>query len=200
MTGSRRYIFVDGGAHQGQSIKWFMRSAIFEKYPWEIFAFEVNPHLILDINQPPDLTIVDKAIWVSDGAIDFYLAKKTNGSSILRHKKQGGLSKIPIRVGSINFGKWLEDNFSKSDYILVKFDIEGAEYAVLDQMIADGSMKYVSGLFVEFHNTMVKIPTSKDAELLNKLKKLGIPCWVCGRFSKLLKEAIINNELGGLVE
>ena len=191
----KRYIFIDGGSHQGPSIKWFERSAIFDHYPWEIFAFEANPNMTPCIERSPYLAIIEKAIWISDGIVDFYLAKETENSTLLRQKRQGGMSKTPISVRSIDFGRWLEDTFDKNDYIVVKFDIEGAEYVVLDQMIADGSINYITALFVEFHDTMVKIPKSRNKGLLDKLDELDIPCWELGRFSQLLKGIIFGNKL-----
>jgi len=200
---SRRYIFIDGGAHRGESIEWFERSAIFSQYPWEIFAFEPNSVLIPSISSnicASYLTILNKAIWTYDGVVNFYLGRETDGSSVLGCKKIGGLSEVPIKVDCVDFGQWMKRNFSQHDYILVKLDIEGAEYQVLDWMLSNGTISYIDALFVEFHNRMVKIPVQRDIELMERLKKLNIPSWVCGRFSKLLKEAIINNELKGLKE
>jgi len=188
----RRYIFIDGGSHFGQSIKWFERSAIFSQHPWEIFAFEANSALIPFISDRPYLAILNKAIWIYDGTVDFYLGEETDGSSILSCKRRGGLSRVPISVGCVNFGQWIKRNFSQRDYILVKFDIEGAEYKVLDWMLNDGTISYADGFFIEFHNSMVKVSVQRDIELIEKLKKLDIPCWILGRFSQLLKEVIID--------
>lgn len=43
-------------------------------------------------------------------------------------------------------------NFSLDDLIIVKFDIEGSEYPVLEKMIIDDTLKYVDILYVEWHN------------------------------------------------
>ena len=199
----RRYIFIDGGSHRGESIEWFERSAIFSQYSWEIFAFEPNSVLIPSISSnicASYLTILNKAMWTYDGTIGFYLGKETDGSSVLSCKRVGGLSKVPIKVDCVNFGQWIKRNFTHRDYILVKLDIEGAEYKVLDQMLNDDTIFYIDALFVEFHNRMVKVPVQRDIDLIEILKELDIPCWTLGRFSKLLKEAITNNKLKGLEE
>ena len=124
----KRYIFIDGGAHLGETIAHFKKSKLYSQYPWEMFAFEANPNLIPQIPKSPNLTILNKAIWTHDGGVEFYLAENTLSSSILGNKKTGKLSKTPTRVDSVDFGQWLKTNFSKDDYIFVKLDIEGAEY------------------------------------------------------------------------
>ena len=58
---------------------------------------------------------------------------------------------------------------------MLKLDIEGAEYQVLDKMIRDGSIAYVDRLYVEFHNVKVDIPREKDEQILRQLEKWQIP-------------------------
>jgi len=170
----KRYIFIDGGTHLGETIAHFEKSKLYSRYPWEIFSFEANPNLIGDIPKRKNMTILNKAIWTHDGTIEFYLAEETLSSSILENKKTGGLSKTPTRVDSVDFGQWLKRNFSKDDYIFVKFDIEGAEYDVLDKMLSDGSIAYVDKLYIEFHNVKVDVPVEPDGELLTAIKKMGV--------------------------
>lgn len=169
-----RYIFVDGGAHIGESVAHFVKSKVYSKYSWEMFSFEANHNLIPSIPNRPNLTILNKAIWIHDEGVNFYLGEDTLSSSILKHKKTGNLSKVPTHVESVDFGKWLKSNFEQDDIILVKLDIEGAEYEVLEQMLMDGSIKYIDVLFVEFHNTKVNVPKHRDTELINEIEKLGI--------------------------
>jgi len=169
-----RYIFVDGGAHIGESVADFVKSKLYSKYPWEMFSFEANHNLIPSIPERANLTILNKAIWIHDEGVNFYLGVDTLSSSILKHKITGNLSKVPTHVESVDFGKWLKSNFERDDIILVKLDIEGAEYEVLEQMLLDGSIKYIDILFVEFHNVKVNVPKHRDTELINEIEKLEI--------------------------
>lgn len=171
----KRYIFVDGGAHTGETIANFEKSNLYSKHLWEIFSFEANPNLIPHFPKKPNLIVLNKAIWIHDEGVNFYLGKDRLGSSILKHKKTGELSRIPTRVESVDFGQWLRRNFKLKDFIIVKLDIEGAEYEVLDKMLLDGSIKYVDALYVEFHNIKVGIPPQKDKELIGKIEALDIP-------------------------
>jgi len=170
-----RYIFIDGGAHLGETILHLEKSKLYSKHHWEIFSFEANPNLIPYIPKRPNVVVLSKAIWIDDNGIDFYLAKHTESSSILKNKKTGELSKIPIRVESVDFGQWLKRNFNQKDFILVKFDIEGAEYEVLNKMLLDGTIRFIDELYIEFHNTRVDIPKQRDTELMAEIRKFGIP-------------------------
>jgi len=169
----KRYIFVDGGAHQGETIAHFEKSNLYSRHPWEMFAFEANPNLIPDIPKKPNLTVLNKAVWTKDGTMEFYLGENTLSSSLFGDKKPG-LSKTPIKVDSVDFSQWLKKNFSKDDVIFVKLDIEGAEYDVLDKMLKDESIAYVDRLYVEFHNEKVGVPDERDRELVSAIKKKGV--------------------------
>jgi len=57
----------------------------------------------------------------------------------------------PVRVDCIDFSDWIRSNFSKRDHIVVKMDVEWAEYPILGKMLADESIDYVSELLIEFH-------------------------------------------------
>jgi FkbM family methyltransferase len=170
-----RYIFIDGGAHIGESTQNFLNSNIYRRHPWEIIAFEANPSLIPRFPKKPNATVLNKAIWISEEGIEFYLAENTVSSSIIKDKKTGKLNKIPVKVESVDFGQWLKSNFTKNDFILVKLDIEGAEYDVLEKMLADGTMEYVDDLRIEFHKEKVGVSPEKDTALKKQIEALGIP-------------------------
>ncbi len=169
-----RHVFLDGGARHGKAIKKFKECSFYGEQPWEVIAFEANPFITHRIAKADDVVLFNQALWVEDGLLDFYLAKSTASSSVKKEKKTGGLKNTPITVESIDFSQWIRDNLSKDDTIYMKLDIEGAEYEVLDKMIADGTMAYVNKLFIEFHNEKIGIPVERDRELIETIRQLGI--------------------------
>jgi FkbM family methyltransferase len=79
-----------------------------------------------------------------------------------------------IQIESIDLSQWVIDNFSKDDFIVLKMDIEGAEYEVLPKMIEDGSIEYINQAFIEWHDWVMPEYKYKTSELLNSLKNANV--------------------------
>lgn len=96
-----------------------------------------------------------EAIWVDDGEISLFLNHDMS-STVLPGKKLSprwptvDYSRC-ITVPCIDFSSWIRRNFSTSDQIIVKMDIEGAEYDVLEKMVAEDTIRDISVLYVEWH-------------------------------------------------
>ena len=169
MKNFTKYIFIDCGFHKGESTNKFKLSPAYYMKDWYIYAFEPNPNL-----QTPDF--VDKrAVWVDDKGIDFFEAKLSESSTVFSNKTTGGVSDIPIKVPSVDFSKWLLENFSYTDFIVLHMNIEGAEYKVLNKMLNDGSICLIKFLYLEFHNTKIGLSVECDRVLLNKIRLADIP-------------------------
>ena len=131
----------------------------------EFFAFEPQPELAGCVEEArrrhPGVAIrfFPKAVWVRDGTMDFYLAtvwgpNHRGGSTLLaghtRNPAKVDYSRS-VTVECIDFSRWIRRNFDRRDHLVVKMDIEGAEYPVLEKMVADGTIDSVKELIVEFH-------------------------------------------------
>ena len=84
-----------------------------------------------------------------------------------------------VLVESIDLSQWIMDNFSKKDFIILKMDIEGAEYTVLPKMIKDGSIDYINKAFIEWHDWIMPEYKDKTNELMNALQdaKVTVGGW-----------------------
>jgi FkbM family methyltransferase len=150
--GGRRYIFIDGGSHFGESIAAFKGTGLYKAYPWKIYAIEADPRFAARIPKAADVTVIDKAAWIKDGKIDFYLSLPGGTRSSLFQREQ--YNKTKVQIDCFDFGKWIKDNFREDDYIILSLDMAGAEYAVLDKMISDNSIEYCDRVYVEFSSEM----------------------------------------------
>ena len=79
-----------------------------------------------------------------------------------------------VRVESTNFSRWLDENAKDKDRVVVKMDIEGAEFDVLQKCIEDGTIKYVSEINIEWHDWY--LPQMKDRKhyLIQEMNRLGV--------------------------
>jgi FkbM family methyltransferase len=174
-----RYIFIDGGAHFGETIISFMKSRLYSEHQWKIYSFECNPQLVERLyehfSQVEGLEIKNEALWIHNNGVTFYFGKSSLGGNIVKNKYTAK-KRERIHVESIDFGEWLKENFKIEDTIYVKLDIEGAEYKILNKMLRDGSIRYVDKFYLEFHSFIMKnITEEKDKKLIKRITKLGIP-------------------------
>lgn len=169
--------YIDLGAFRGSYINRFKRSKFYIK-DMIIFAFECNPYL-KHINYGKDVNVIHKAAWIFDGEIDFYISKKNpaavQGSSIYKEKITGNLDTgHPVKVGCIDFSKFLRGHFSESDKVFLKCNIEGAEYDVLEKCIADGTITLIKHAWILCHYQRCRIPIERHNNLILNLKKYPI--------------------------
>eukprot|EP01062_Namystynia_karyoxenos_P070959 TRINITY_DN66374_c0_g1_i1.p1 TRINITY_DN66374_c0_g1~~TRINITY_DN66374_c0_g1_i1.p1 ORF type:complete len:332 (+),score=66.56 TRINITY_DN66374_c0_g1_i1:80-1075(+) len=60
----------------------------------------------------------------------------------------------PGAVPSIDFPAWLLDHARAADFVVVKMDIEGAEFAVIRALIASGAHRLIDELYFECHGVI----------------------------------------------
>jgi FkbM family methyltransferase len=138
---AKRRVFIDYGSNTCK----VLAARILAGTEDEFFAFEPQPELsgcAEEVTRKyPSIPIhfFAKAVWVYDGSINFYLATnwgpnhKGGSTLVAGHTKNE--SKVdyshPISVECIDFSEWIRRNFSKRDHLVVKMDVEGAEYPIL---------------------------------------------------------------------
>ncbi len=194
-----RNVLLDLGTHFGSGLFHFI-----EKFnvtaDWNIHTFEANPVTfeIFSNNHAHKVPFVVRhnvAVSDEDGTITLNLESPPNegdtgmGSSIIGMDKWNpwgnrGLFNKQKEVPCIDFSKFIQNNFAPEDFIVIKMDIEGSEYQVLDKMIADGTINYVNYLFVEWHSRFFDNKSEmeqRETDLRNKLSlvnNLHVENWI----------------------
>jgi len=170
-------VYIDLGAYRGLYINRFRKSSMY-KPGAQIYAFECNTHL-RGFNYGSDVTTINKAAWIYDGELNFYVSKKNpaavQGSSVYKEKRTGNLDKEhPQKIPCVDFSEWILDHFQRDDNIILKMNIEGAEYDILEKMIADDTIGFIKTLFVQFHWQRIGVDVQRHNNLLLALKKCPI--------------------------
>ena len=147
--------------------------------PVDIYLFEANPvfnQALIDskekyraqginVNIFPT-TVVD----VIDGTRTFYLDTVTEGHDFWGSSTHQGAPDVQnshskgTELTAINISRWLLMNTLPHDFVVVKMDIEGAEYEVLPHMVEMSAWKVVDHLFVEYHGFVLKADEKAAAE------------------------------------
>jgi len=175
-----RKVFLDCGSFDGSSVRFF-RDNFSDADEYEIHCFEANE--VLFGHYPIPGTIFHPfAVWTEDGEITFYRRNKANSQSSTlikgKIKAQGRLRFSETKARSIDFSKWIKENFSKDDYIILKMDIECAEYEVLKKMFEDKTIEYIDEFYGELHHLKCgKSPAeakADDVSIVENLAKHGL--------------------------
>ena len=192
-----RNIFLDLGSNIGQGYERIRRqyfrayrgntgtgSIIVRQQPYvpqdvEVYMFEPIPDAYKFLAKKYDSVakVYNKAIWTENTTKTFnvahttigFLPSKQQASNIMhKHDVDSNVeSWKEVEVETINFSKFLKNNFHYDDNIFMKMDIEGAEYPVLDQLIDTGAYKYLTTVNIEFHNRILELA---DSDLYTDLK------------------------------
>jgi FkbM family methyltransferase len=149
--------FIDCGAHCGESIlgakQTFGEDTI-------VISFEPVPYFAEQLNEiyknDDTVKIENAAVWINDDIKKFYIHKEiTDGSSLLA--LYGGEDESQcIDIPCFDLSLWVKNTFTKDDYLILKLDIEGAEYEVLNKMIDDGTISMINELWGEWHHQKVE--------------------------------------------
>jgi FkbM family methyltransferase len=145
-------IFVDLGAHKG-SYSVYVR----DNYPdFNIFAFEADPKKAERLSQILGINFVPKAAWLFDGEVDFYRDVKggSKGSTLMQNKTSGKVDyKHPLLIPCVDFSSWISDH--KNANLIVKMNIEGAEFPLLEHMYKEDTLKYIRVLVCAWHENKI---------------------------------------------
>ena len=178
-------VFIDGGAHKGEAIE-----VLLDKRPdlagCDIHFFEPNPDLIELLkdmagkDENYNINVHHSALWIDNGGIDFIESVgrwNTLASTVVSSMKEiWGLKldrKNSKSVPSKSLSEFIS-MFDEEDYLVVKLDIGGSEYYVIDDLFSTGSINQINELYIEWHDHFFPHLTNKGNELRTKLSKLNI--------------------------
>lgn len=164
-----RKIFLDCGAHCGCSRRKFQ--SLHDDF--EIFSFEPDGAF----NNFSD-GLINKAVWIEDGEATFYKFRMAGGSSLSKLRADKLQLKLfpytTFTTQTFDIDRWIKEQFQPTDYIILKLDVEGAEYQIIPHMIKNGSMSYINEVYIEYHNHRVDVPYEVDAALNQQMIDMGI--------------------------
>jgi len=149
---------------------------IIERFGAEVHAFDPTPstiELLSRIDLPEHFRFHPWAITATDGTLKFYPRVKKDGTrSNMMYTLIAEDANIEhgIEVPALSLSSVVE-KLGHSRIDLLKMDIEGAEYEVLDGLLTS-SIK-PDQLLVEFHHRFRGIGAAKTADIINRLKQAG---------------------------
>lgn len=175
-----RKLFIDCGGYDGCSALMFL----FNHPGYDCITFEPNPELWKFYTDIP-AQLIRKAVWIHDGEVRFTIDPvDSDGSTLMEGKRvvfDNSVSNADcpvLDVPCVNLSAFIRKMSEHYGHIVLKLDVEGAEYDILEKMLADDTLKLVDRLHAEFHAHKMTIDPTRHDRLLGQLKKqLPIEFW-----------------------
>jgi FkbM family methyltransferase len=149
-----RKIFLDCGANRGQSIVYAKKQfgSDIEIYSFEAVTILFNK-LVDKWKEDPKVHLHNLAVWDKKDKVKIYISTEwSDASTLYLEKFDRKIDKdIYVEVDSIDLSEFIKNNFTPEDYIILKLDIEGAEYDVLYHLAKTGILSYINELWGEWH-------------------------------------------------
>ena len=149
-------LFLDCGTHLFQGLTYFNERLKFDD-EWEVFSFEANPITYSQsIDKRPtnlkNFVHLNTAVSTYNGKINVNINKTDEidqGTNILNNPpKAAGKAKFEwykkIEIDCIDLVSFINER--KFDYCVVKLDIEGTEFEILEKMIETNVIKRIDEL------------------------------------------------------
>jgi len=164
-------IFIDLGAAHGNSFDQFLKNAYgpvanCPSGQWEAILVEANPEFTAQLNTVASTYPMGGGPGAvrALGATAAYSCAGTTSFSIdpdVAHNRWGSSMKFDhagnkVTVPTINVNQLVAENTILNDWVMLKVDIEGAEYDVLPCLSQFTQLNKVNTIFVEEHGWMAK--------------------------------------------
>jgi FkbM family methyltransferase len=146
-----------------------------ERYrPDVLYGFDPWPALVEGESELDGTRVVlrRKAAWIEDGEIEFAHVRGLRGwdSTVMRDKNTHDEWSRPdavIRVSCFDFSSWVRE---LAEPPIVKLDVEGAEFPILQKLVDDGTDVLVAELLVEWHDDKMPEHAGRRDELVSALR------------------------------
>jgi FkbM family methyltransferase len=148
-------------------------NAIIEKHNCKVFGFDPTPKSINWIaNQKtnPNFQFYGFGLDSKSGFVDFYLPINDDhvSGSLLKQTNVSELKKVSVEMKSF---KDIVEKLGHKNIDVLKMDIEGSEYEVLDSIL--DSKVSITQILIEFHERFFADGKDKTIDIIKKMRKNG---------------------------
>ena len=175
---SDRLIILDLGFNTGSVYDVISKNLNFDKY----HGFEMQRDLVTAVNSKslPKLTLHHAAVVGSDITYTHYYEPKSwsqenfkDGATIVENKINSKGS--TIQTPAIRLTRWITENIASDKTVVLKIDIEGAEYEVLEDLAESAAVNQIHTIAVEWHCR--KFGVENEAQYVARKNQIKIKLW-----------------------
>lgn len=186
-------LLYDLGAHWGESIQVF-RKKLENPKEWDVISVEASAlnvdklteNASYEANYFNKITIFNAFVYHEEKEIEFFEYRDefhSAGSTYsktkfdLNSKKKPEYENLPhniLKPDIFNIVESYKENLKNYDEIIIKMDIEGAEYDILPSLIEVLDNSKTKQFYIEFHNKKVGLEPSVDDEFISLIEEKNI--------------------------
>ena len=169
-----RRLFIDCGGYDGCSVLKFLTT----EPHYDCVSFEPNPEL-WDYYEDIPTQLIRKAVYTFDGEIDLTIDPVDGDGSSIHPTKQIDFTQqvdnkdCPVvRVPCVDLSAFVRNAAKTYGTIVLKLDIEGAEYDILEKMLEEGTIAHIDRIKCEFHGHKMDLDRARHERIVAQLEKL----------------------------
>ncbi len=145
--------------------------ALHDEFNFKVFLFDPTPMsaaYVRSLHLPRTLVFEETGLAAYDGSASFYLPDNPDYVSATIAPRHDGQNFVNVRVERL---KTIMKRYGHDHIDLLKMDIEGAEYDVVNDIIESGIE--INQLLIEFHHRFAEIGIEKTKKALQQLRNSG---------------------------
>lgn len=186
-------VFLDFGGNRGQGVRQFVKMYKIDD-TWEVETYEPNDFCSLEkeLSDLPFVKVKQEAVWTHTGTVQFNRTVMHKDGRPGNEKNMGvayideGSSVLGLNAGDVE--SCVQDildvkctdiseiinRYDPDDYILIKMDVEGAEFELVRKLLKDKTIEKVNDIYIEWHpQCMSNESEGSMMNLKNKLSETG---------------------------
>jgi FkbM family methyltransferase len=169
-------VYIDCGSHDGGSITEFLQSAsIFIKRAdasvYKIYAVEPNAGYHKLQEKFPTVEVLASAAWLYDGEVEFKNAEGSLSSCVSQYTMQCYDESYSQRTVFPCFDLAQFILNLDAEYIVLKMDVESAEYDLIPRLIETKAINKINEIYVEFHHPGNLINEKAKADITDYIRQ-----------------------------
>lgn len=153
-------VFLDCGSNIGQGYEYFNKMY---GDSWEYHLFEPNPNCCRVLNERygerPNVKIFNNAVYTNTDEVEFKFATELchGGTIVEDHNTAINTNYVhKTKVKCVDIDTYINQLVSEGKTVVLKLDVECAEYAIMDKLIQTGTIFKLSKIYCEYHSMYVR--------------------------------------------
>lgn len=160
-------------------------SAMIERFGCRVFGFDPTPRSVRYVAEHVSdarFSSFPCALADRDGTITLTLPPESNADQVSASAfaRYTSTSSSTIEVPCLTLAS-IRSRFGIQNIDILKMDIEGAEFAVIEQAVANGWLEKISQILVEFHHFLPGLTSAQTRHAISSLRESGFSISWIGR-------------------